>query len=204
MSESESRFIEEIRKFLPDFTSSDFSIPVLAGKMGIPASELTGIYKNEAGLIEAVLRYEQQTLEQVFSDVDFDGINAIESLLQVSKEINQKSDRILPSITFDLRHRFPEIHQKIVDMRVKFVDELIKSNFQQGIQQGIYRPDLSTELISRIYTSRLIDLQNPDFFPSESFSFQVVFDVMFDTFIRGICTEEGRAYYDDKKRFVKF
>jgi hypothetical protein len=71
------------------------------------------------------------------------------------------------------------------------------------MSQGMYRPDLSTELVSRLYMSRLIDLHNPDFFPNETISFPVLFDVMFDTFIRGICTEEGKNYYEKKIKCMK-
>jgi TetR/AcrR family transcriptional regulator, cholesterol catabolism regulator len=70
--------------------------------------------------------------------------------------------------------------------------------------QGMYRHDLSAELVSRIYISRLIDLHNPDFFPNETISFSVLFDVMFDTFIRGICTDEGKNYYEKKIRRMTF
>ena len=71
------------------------------------------------------------------------------------------------------------------------------------MKQGMYRPDLSSELVSRLYISRLIDLHNPDFFPSETISFTVLFDVMFDTFIRGICTDIGLDYYEDKMKGMR-
>ena len=48
------------------------------------------------------------------------------------------------------------------------------------------------------------NLHNPDFFPNETISFPVLFDVMFDTFIRGICSEEGKCYYEKKIKCMKF
>ena len=158
-------------------------------------------YNNAEKLLEPKM---PSLIFHIFLDADFTGSNAIDGLLIVSKEISNKFVNILPSIPFDLRPRFPEARQKFVEKRVSFVNEKIKSNFDEGMQQGMYRPDLSAELISRIYISRLIDLHNPDFFPNESISFPVLFDVMFDTFIRGICTEEGKNYYEKKIRYIKF
>ena len=63
----------------------------------------------------------------------------------------------------------------------------------------MYRNDLSIELVARLYIRRLIDLHNPEFFPADKFSFQTLFDVMFDTFIRGISNEKGIAYYEKQK-----
>jgi len=196
--------VEDVRKLLSGYTSRKFTFQNLAKDLDLPLEVLVRAFGTETGLVEEILNYEQQNLENIFSDFDFAGINAIDGLLIVSKEINNKFVNIIPSITFDLRSVFPEVRQKFVDKRVRFVSDKIKANFEQGMRQGMYRPDLSAELVSRIYISRLIDLHNPDFFPNETISFSVLFDVMFDTFIRGICTDEGKNYYEKKIKCMKF
>jgi hypothetical protein len=196
--------VEDVRKLLSGYKSSEFSFQNLAKDLDLPLDALINAFGNEDKLVEEILNFEQQNLENIFSEVPFDGKNAIDELLQVSREISHKFVNILPSITFDLRLIFPEVRQRFVDKRITFVSARIRSNFEQGIMQGLYRPDLSSELVSRIYISRLIDLHNPDFFPNESISFAVLFDVMFDTFIRGICTDEGKHYYEKKIKCMKF
>lgn len=196
--------VEDVRKLLSGYKSSEFSFQNLAKDLNQPLDKLILAFGNESGLVEEILNFEQQNLENIFMDVDFEKSNAIDGLLNVSKKISIKFVNILPSINFDLRAVFPEIRQNFVERRVSFVNSKIKSNFEHGIIQGMYRPDLSPELISRIYLSRLIDLHNPDFFPNESISFSVLFDVMFDTFIRGICTEKGKKYYEKKIKSLKF
>jgi hypothetical protein len=204
MPDHKLALIENVRKLLSGYNSNTFTFQNLAKELDVPLETLIQAFTSEAGLVEGILDYEQQNLENIFSDLDFKGINAIDGLLAVSKQISNKFVHILPSITFDLRAKFPEVRQKFVEKRIDFVNFKIKTNFEQGMQQGMYRPDLSAELVSRIYISRLIDLHNPDFFPNESISFPVLFDVMFDTFIRGICTDEGKNYYEKKIKCMKF
>jgi len=195
--------VEDVRKLLSGYKSSELLFQNLAKDLDLPLEILVRAFGNEKGLVEEILNFEQQNLENIFSEFDFTDTNAIDDLLVVSKEISNKAVNILPSITFDLRSDFAEARQKFVDKRVNFVSAKIRSNFEFGIKQGMYRPDLSAELISRIYISRLMDLQNPDYFPN-SFSFPVLFDVMFDTFIRGICSDEGKRYYEKKIKRMKF
>jgi len=196
--------IEEVRKLLSGYGSSEFSFRNLALELRMPEVDLVKTFGSERGLVEEILNFEQQNLENIFSDFNFSDTNAIDGLLIVSKEISNKFVNILPSINFDLRSVFPEVRQKFVDKWVNFVSAKMRANFEQGIQQGMYRPDLSAELVSRIYISRLIDLHNPDFFPNESISFSMLFEVMFDTFIRGICTDDGKRYYEKKMKGIKF
>lgn len=204
MPDSNLSLVEEVRKLLSGYKSHDFTFLNLAKELNLPIAILVHAFGTEAGLVAEILNYEQQNLENIFSEFDFTGTNSIDGLLVVSKEISNKFVNILPSITFDLRSRFPEVRQKFVEKRIKFVSDKIRSNFELGMRQGMYRPDLSAELVSRIYMSRLIDLHNPDFFPNETISFSVLFDVMFDTFIRGIVTDKGKKYYEKKIKGMKF
>jgi hypothetical protein len=204
MSDPKRQLVQELRKVLSGYDSGEFTFQNLAQALNLPIDALIQAFGNETGLVEEILKYEQQNLENIFTDFNFGGFNAIDGLLGVSKEISNKFVNIIPSITFDLRLMFPDVRQKFVEKRISFVNSKIKSNFDQGMGQGMYRPDLSAELVSRIYISRLIDLHNPDFFPNETISFSVLFDVMFDTFIRGICTEEGIKYYENKIKGMKF
>ena len=85
----------------------------------------------------------------------------------------------------------------------EFIFEQIQLNIEKGIRDGMYRSDLTTELISRLYIRRLIDLHNPEYFP-EKFSFNNLFDAMFDNFVRGIGTKEGIQYYETQKKKIIF
>jgi hypothetical protein len=196
--------IEKIRQYISSYDAEQFTLARVAADLGIPLTELKTIYKNEAALVEAVLKFEQDSLETLFLDTSFENNNAIDGLLKVSKELSRRFSNILPSFNFDIRKDFPGLHQEYFRQRTEFVFDKIKLNIQEGITGGLYRYDLSTELVSRIYISRLIDLYNPVYFPPAQFSFNTLFEVMFDTFIRGIATAEGVKYYEKKVKCLRF
>ncbi|MCK4639354.1 MAG: hypothetical protein KAT33_08040, partial [Bacteroidales bacterium] len=148
-----------------------------------------------------ILEFERERFKSIFDEYDFEGVNAIDILLTVSKEIALRFKDVTPSLTFELKKYYPELYQKHFDARTDFIFEKIKINLTKGINQGIYREDLSIELIARLYISRLIDIHNPEFFPPEKYSFENFFNVMFENFIRGIAKPEGIKYYE--KQFEK-
>jgi TetR/AcrR family transcriptional regulator, cholesterol catabolism regulator len=163
--------------------------------LSLDIQELKALIPNIQTIVEKILRYEREAFSSIFDKYNFEGINAIDILLTVSSEINSRFDELSPSLTQDLQALYPEIYQQHMESRIDFIFEKIKININKGIAQGMYRNDLSIELLSRIYISRLIDLHNPLFFPPQKFSFKLLFEVMFENFIRGIATDEGLKYY---------
>ena len=204
MEEKFKDIIIKYSDYLNDKGMAGITLEEISGKIGVPLEEVMKYVSSEEQLVEKVLEFERNAFEEVFDVHDFEGVNAIDILMTVSRVMAEKFMDISPSITFNLKKHYPEIYQKHFDYRRDFIYMKIKVNLTKGINQGIYRDDLSIELIARLYLSRLYDLHNPEFFPPEKFSFEVLFDAMFDNFVRGIAKPEGLKYFEKKRKQIKF
>ncbi|MCD4771843.1 MAG: TetR/AcrR family transcriptional regulator [Bacteroidales bacterium] len=172
------------------------SMDDISRKLGISKSTLYKHVKNKTDLVAKVLEFERYGFKNIFDEYDFEGINAIDILFTVSKEVSKNFQNVIPSITFELKKYYPKLYKQHIDIRTNFIYEKIKINLQKGINQGMYREDFSIELAARLYISRLIDLHNPEFFPHEKFKFKTFFDFMFESWIRGIAKPEGIVYFE--------
>ena len=181
-----------------------YSIAEVSGTLDIPVNELKKYFASDNDLVEKVLAFERESFLDIFEIYDFEGVNAIDILLTVSREISSRFKDISPALTFSLKSTYPKLYQFHIDSRVSFVFGKIKINIHKGVIQGLYREDFSVELLARLYISRLIDLHNPDYFPPEEYSFDMVFDAMFDHFIRGIVNDKGMCYYEKCRKQLKF
>lgn len=197
--------IEKFRDYLWTMNGKAvINLEQISAATGIPRQLILNHVSGEEELVEKVLEFERHRFEEIFHTHNFEGVNAIDILLTVSKEVAVKFRDVSPAVTYTLKRNFPDIYQKHFKLRTDFIYEKIQINLQKGISQGMYRDDLSIELVSRLYLSRLIDLHNPDFFPPEQFSFETLFNVMFENFIRSIAKNEGLAYYDKKRKCISF
>lgn len=198
MDEKLSRILEKARDISFTYGVRSMSMEDISRKLGISKSTLYKYVKNKSDLITKILEFERNGFKKIFEDYDFTGVNAIDILLIVSKELSKNFTNITPSITFELKKYYPEIYQAHIDDRSNYIFEKIKINLQKGISQGMYREDLSIELAARLYISRLLDLHNEELFPPERFSFKTLFDFMFENWIRGIAKPEGIKYFEDR------
>jgi hypothetical protein len=196
--------LETIRRKALDMGVRNLSIEKLKKYPDIQWDILKKYIHSNDELVEKTLELEREKFNIIFLKFDFEGMNAIDILMIVSKEMAEKFSELSPSITHELKDLFPEIYHNHFEKRIQFISDKIRINLTKGISQGMYRSDLSIELIARLYISRLIDLHNPDFFPPEAFSFSTLFNQMFESFIRSVGTPEGLAYYDLKKKAVQF
>jgi TetR/AcrR family transcriptional regulator, cholesterol catabolism regulator len=204
MEQSLVEILDRVRNLFFKYGVRSISMDDISRDTGISKKRLYSIFKSKNNLVEKLLELERVNFEIIFSTYNFEGVNAIDILLIVSKEVSDKFTDVSPSMTYDLNKYYPEIYHKHIEERIEFIFGKIKINLEKGINQGVYRDDLSIELVARLYIRRLIDLHNPEIFPADKFSFQTLFDVMFDNFIRGIANEKGIEYYEKQKRKVNF
>lgn len=196
--------LEKVRELFYKYGVRSVSIDDICRETGISKKKLYQYVTSKNELVEKLLELERRNFEIIFETHNFDGVNSIDILITVSKDVNERFWDISPSMTFDLKKYYPEIYKKHFDDRIEFIYDQMWRNIRKGITQGMYRSDLSVELVTRLYISRLIDIHNPDFFPPETFSFQTLFEVMIDNFIRGIATPEGIVHYESQKEQANF
>ncbi len=191
------QMIEKVRSFLLKNGLENFSLKKM--------SELEDVEKfvsSEEELVEKVFEYERMRFESIFDDYNFNKQNAIDILFVVNQEIHDRFEDVSPSVTMELQQHFPDIYAKHMEARMKFIFDKIQINVQKGVAQGMYRSDLSSEMVGRMYLSRLEDIHNPELYPPERFKFGTIYDTMIDQFVKSIATEDGLKYYRQRKQLL--
>ena len=151
-------------------------------------------------IVNSIFERERICFEEIFDKYNFEGWNAIDILLLVGNEINDRFFNVSPSVTFKLAKAYPEIYEKHRLRRSDFIFEKIKINIEKGMQQGMYKNDVSSEMVARMYIAKLNDIHNPEIYPPEGYDFATIFNNMIDSVIKTITNEEGWQYYKQRKQ----
>ncbi len=191
--------IKTIRRTAREMGINPVTIEKLQKIDEVPKDLLEKYIESNEMLTKLILENEQKQLHHIFENYEDDQANAIDLLFKVSKEIADNFHNLSPALTNQYQKLYPEVYKEHFEKKADFVYNKITYNIQRGIWQGLYRDDISTELVARRYISRLIDLHNPENFPPENFSFNTVFAEMFENFVKSIATEEGLKYWEESK-----
>ena len=103
MNKEFKEIIARIRAYpFPDGIG-DMTIDKLSEKTDIPAELIYKHVEDEKDLIRHILKFERESFKVLFDVHNFEGVNAIDILLTVSKEIAGKFMNVSPGITFDIK-----------------------------------------------------------------------------------------------------
>ncbi len=202
MDEKIDRILSESLLLFKKFGIRSVSMDDIAKELGMSKKTIYQYVANKSELVEMVLNIMLQRESTVCINGDTEKMNAIDILLAVSHNVSNQMKDLNPSNAFDLQKYYPVIYREFIIKKRDHVFKQVKQNFAQGIEEGIYRNDLDIDLVARLYIQKLVDVHDPEFLSSVSFSFEKVFQVMFDNHIRGIANAEGLAYYEKQTNIL--
>ncbi len=199
MTKEQFILAEKLRKYISRYGINDFNEEHLT-KVGLTLGELKKNFANRQEMVKTILEHERKCFENIFDEYEFKDWNAIDIMLIISNEICDRFFDVNPAVTIMLSKVYPEIFEEHLQLRSDFVFEKIKINIEKGMAQGMYKKDVSSEMIARMYIARLNDIHNPEIYPPEGFTFATVFTTLIDNVVKNITNEEGRAYYKQRKQ----
>lgn len=200
MTEKRYLLAEKLRAYISRYGIKDINEKHLQ-TIGLTITELKENFIDRRDIVSAILEHERKCFEEIFNEYNFNGWNAIDIMLIVSDEINKRFFNVTPSVTVILSTAFPDIFDAHLEMRSDFIYEKIKINIEKGMQQGMYKKDVSSEMIARMYIAKLNDIHNPNIYPPEGFTFATIFNTLIDNVIKNITNDEGKEYYKQRKQF---
>lgn len=199
MEDKKFQLAERLRTYISRYGINDFTEEHLK-KAGLTLSDLKENFANREEIVETILSHERKSFETIFNEYNFDGWNAIDILLLVSNEINDRFFNVTPSVTMALSKAYPVIYEKHKNLRSDFIYEKITINIEKGMQQGMYKNDVSSEMLARMFIAKLNDIHNPEIYPPQGFTFNTIFSNLIDNLVKAITNEEGKNYYKQRKQ----
>jgi TetR/AcrR family transcriptional regulator, cholesterol catabolism regulator len=204
MEENLRKIVEKSASLFNKYGIRSISMDDVAKELGISKKTLYQYVSNKNELIEYLLQLEYEKISAIIDDVKALNLNAIDSLLLVSKKISQVHQDNNPSVEYDLIKYYPEIAKNSKSKIKKLAYEQVKINLEQGIKEGMFRSELNSEIVAGLYLQKMDSIMEPDELLTKDFSFSRLFKTMFENHIRGIANEKGIEYFEKVLQSKKF
>jgi AcrR family transcriptional regulator len=165
-------------------------------ELGISKKTLYQYVSDKNDLIAKVLDQDIQEDEKVICALQTSGLSAIDELLHIQKMVTEKVQHMHSSIIYDLKKYYPESWGRIIRHRNEFIVGCIEQNIIKGQQEGVFRTDIHSALIAKIYASRIEVSIDPSLYSGLKITPAEVYAEAMRYHIRGIATEKGLKYLE--------
>lgn len=164
----------------------------LARQLGMSKKTLYVHLENKRDLISKIMATYIDREKQMILSCKAEAKNALDEMMRISIQVRETIKNINPSILFDLRKYHYPIWEQFECFRKDFIYNTMRENMERGKAEGIYREDMNTDVISRIYISTVELFADDELFPAEQFPRSDLHHQMVMYHLHGIISKEGR------------
>lgn len=202
-NEKKQYYLEQITHLFLKYGFKSVGVDDIAKELGISKKTLYQEFKDKNEIInEAVKRFVDNEEEHSLAACQ-QSENAIDEIISIAKVMSQKFDVIHTSVMFELEKYYPEAWKAIQNHKNQFVFSCIKNNLERGIKENLYRDNMNTNIIARLFVNKIELFTDSSVFGDERYSFGEIYLEMMRYHIRGIANENGRNYLKERIKQVK-
>ncbi len=164
----------------------------IANEIGMSKKTIYNEYSNKTELVEDCVMNKYCALSEGIDLIVALQKNPIVELYEIKRYVMSHLNDEKTSPQFQLMKYYPKIHKNMKAMHFSKMQKCVLLNVERGKQQEIYRDNLDSEFVARIYYTGMNSIKDQNLFPLPLFPVSKLMDSFLEYHLRGIVTPKGR------------
>ena len=166
--------------------------------MGISKKTLYQYVNNKADLVEKAFRLYQSRILGMISNIQEKNENAIDELFEIDEKLCLMLKNRPPRLINNLKKYYPNVWEILDEIKKKHLFTCITENMDRGKEQGLYRNEANSNIIAKLMMNTVGALVDDATFPLTQYDFKSLLKENRIYHIRGIATDKGIKYLEQK------
>jgi AcrR family transcriptional regulator len=191
LMEKSERIIEEALRLFMKYGIRNITMDELAKHLGISKRTIYERFKDKDSLLLLCIKSLSADQKSRINRIIKESSHVIDSIYRIIGEKSAMMRNLNPLFMEDMRKFHPAIF-KLIHQRDELEDiSLTEQLLIKGKEEGIFLPEINTSLVTRFMREMFRLFGDNEVFPFEQYDRTEMFDNIFMTFIRGLCTANG-------------
>jgi len=192
MNSKREEIIQKVRELYSRYGIRSVTMDDVVREVGISKKTLYQYFNDKSALVSAVIKCDAAIKMEDHDNALEGASNAIEMMLAFYDFQARMIRDYNPSLIYDLKKYYPEVHNDFLEAKREMIYENILSNLIRGKSEGLYREDLQEEVIAMLNLLRVEAFVNSAVVKAEEVLTGEFFKEMFKYHMYGIVSEKGR------------
>jgi AcrR family transcriptional regulator len=166
----------------------------IAKGMGISKKTIYSHFVNKKTLILESVKYFSKKDECDTIEIAESSRDAIDEMISIARHMMKMLRKMSPSLIFDLQKYYPEAWDVVNLQHYRFIYSTIRMNIERGINEGYYRKDINSDIISKFYVQLSHNVVNQDIFPPLEYGRTQLFKQLIRYHLNSILSPKGIEY----------
>lgn len=171
----------------------NYSMDELATELGVSKKTIYQHFPKKKDIVMAFVELWMESDEKQLQEQVERNAHPIDLMLEILQSIQQDLSTINPILFQDMRRFFPEAWELMYRFRNQCVRQLVEGHILKGIEIGVFRAELNTEIVIELQL-RIIDMIVDIYFDMQGkYSLQLIQYHEMMLLMYGMCSPTGAA-----------
>lgn len=191
MTETTQRIFKKADELFMRYGIRSITMDEIARKLGISKKTLYQYVDNKADLINKVIQQHMEEELKAVKKMQIEAKDAIHEMILSARHATEQLRDLSPTTVYDLKKYYPQSWEIVEKLHHEHMYEVIKTNLEKGIDEGVYRSNLHPEIIARFHTNQMSLIVDEDIFSLKNYNRENLMKQFLSYHIHGIASPKG-------------
>ncbi len=142
----------------------------IAQEMTMSKKTIYTYFPRKENLVEVVVFSVFKRVKARIEALIAENNNPILEIIKIETLLAEHIDTQTSAMMHQLQKYYPNLYLQLTTMQSQAIETTFSKNLERGLKLGLYREDINVDVITKIYYTTLINLQNQAVFPEEDYT----------------------------------
>lgn len=189
--ELKDRIKQKAQELFRRYGIKSVTMDEIASQIGMSKKTIYHCFSDKNELVDEVVAEMLEENKACCLESREKATNAIEEVCLGMESLQEMLSSINPSILYDIERGHPQTFKKFLEYKYNFLFELMTKNIEKGKEEGLYRPEVNAEFISKVRLETIMLAFNEEIFPKNKYSLVYIQYELMEYFLYAMATPKG-------------
>lgn len=191
-----ANILEKVHELFMKYGLKSVSMDDISRRLGISKKTLYQCVENKRDLIKEVFQKHINEEEAAISEIVANSKDAVDEMIEIARFVTALLREVSPTTLYDMQKYYGDIWGMMEALHQDHIYTVIKTNLDRGIIEGLYRKDLNTDIIAKLYVGKTLLIVDEDVFPLKDYNKEKLYLEYVHYHLHGIALPKGLKLFE--------